>query len=98
MRRPIAARTLPGPLGRLVSMNELHGKVALVTGGSRGIGAAIARTLAARGADVAITYLTGADRAAEVACDIKNLGRRAITIEADGGDAAAVTGAVDETV
>ncbi|MGI5236869.1 SDR family oxidoreductase [Dactylosporangium sp. CA-139066] len=78
-------------------MNELHGKVALVTGGSRGIGAAIARALAARGADVAITYVTGADRAAEVVCDIKERGRRAIAIEADAADPAAVAAAVDET-
>jgi 3-oxoacyl-[acyl-carrier protein] reductase len=76
---------------------ELEGKVALVTGGGRGIGAAIARALAARGADVAITYVQGAAAAAEVACEIKNLGRRALTLEADGADADAVAGAVDRT-
>ncbi|MEU7866252.1 SDR family oxidoreductase [Dactylosporangium sp. NPDC049140] len=77
-------------------MNELHGKVALVTGGSRGIGAAIARELAARGADVAITYQSGAAPAAAVACEIKERGRRALTLQADSADAAAVAGAVDE--
>lgn len=78
-------------------MNELHNKVALVTGGGRGIGAAVARSLAERGADVAVTYARGAEQAAAVACEIKNLGRRAMAIEADSGDVEAVTAAVDET-
>ncbi|GAA2326699.1 SDR family oxidoreductase [Dactylosporangium salmoneum] len=77
-------------------MNELHGKVALVTGGSRGIGAAIARALAARGADVAITYVNSEDRANEVACDVKERGRRGLALRADAADPAAVAGAVDE--
>ncbi|WP_344648940.1 3-oxoacyl-ACP reductase family protein [Cryptosporangium japonicum] len=78
-------------------MNELTNKVALVTGGSRGIGAAIARRLAERGADVAVTYARGHDQAHAVACEIKDTGRRAIAIEADSRNPDEVTGAVDRT-
>jgi 3-oxoacyl-[acyl-carrier protein] reductase len=75
----------------------LAAKVALVTGGSRGIGAAIARRLAHEGADVAITYASAAEKAAEVARAVEAAGRRALAIRADSGDAAAVQGAVAET-
>jgi 3-oxoacyl-[acyl-carrier protein] reductase len=64
----------------------LAGKVALVTGGSRGIGAAIARRLAEGGAAVALTYATAADRAAEVAARIEDKGGRAVIVQADHGD------------
>ena len=74
---------------------SLQGKRALVTGGSRGIGAAIARRLAAEGADVAITYERSADRAEALAGDIKKQGRRALALQADSADAGAVRGAVD---
>src|SRR5262249_36660593 len=74
----------------------LAGKRALVTGASRGIGAAIARALAGEGADVAITYETSADAAAGVVRAIEALGRRAIAIQADSADAAAVKGSVDQ--
>ncbi|HZE69520.1 MAG TPA: SDR family oxidoreductase [Pyrinomonadaceae bacterium] len=76
----------------------LAGKVALVTGGSRGIGAAIAKRLADDGADVAITYAKGIDAAASVLKEIKRAGRKAIAIQADATDAAAVEAAVEETV
>ncbi|SFW53839.1 3-oxoacyl-ACP reductase family protein [Amycolatopsis australiensis] len=76
----------------------LDGKVALVTGGSRGIGAATALRLAEDGADVALTYVNNAARAAEVVDKIKNLGRRALAIQADSADAAAVSAAVEATV
>jgi NAD(P)-dependent dehydrogenase (short-subunit alcohol dehydrogenase family) len=77
---------------------SLTGKRALVTGASRGIGAAIARTLAAEGADVAITYEKSADLAATVVRDIETLGRRAVAIQADSADVAAVQSSVEKTV
>lgn len=78
-------------------MSRLAGKVALVTGGSRGIGAAIARRLARDGADVALTYVAAADRARAVVGEIQAAGRRALAIAADSADADAVVGAVERT-
>jgi len=77
---------------------KLEGKIALITGGSRGIGAAIAKRLATDGADVAITYTKGADAAASVVKEIERTGRKAIAIQADAADAEAVKAAVDKTV
>jgi 3-oxoacyl-[acyl-carrier protein] reductase len=77
---------------------NLEGKVALITGGSRGIGAAIAKRLATDGANVAITYTKGADAAASVVKEIERAGRKAIAIQADAADADAVKAAVEKTV
>jgi 3-oxoacyl-[acyl-carrier protein] reductase len=76
----------------------LEGKIALITGGSRGIGAAIAKRLAADGASVAITYTKGADAAAAVVKGIERGGGRAIAIQADAADADASRAAVEQTV
>ncbi|BAF90568.1 putative short-chain dehydrogenase [Azorhizobium caulinodans ORS 571] len=77
-------------------MSELAGKRALVTGASRGIGAAIALALAEKGADVAITYERSADKAAEVVRAIEAKGRRGIALQADSADPAAVKRSVDD--
>ena len=81
-----------------MNMNKLEGKIALITGGSRGIGAAIAKRLAADGANVAITYTKGADAAASVVKEVERAGRKAIAIQADAADAEAVKAAVEKTV
>ena len=79
-------------------MKELTGKVALVTGGSRGIGAAIAQRLARDGAAVALTYVSSADKARAVAKQIDADGGRALVMRADNADPGAVTAAVEQTV
>jgi NAD(P)-dependent dehydrogenase (short-subunit alcohol dehydrogenase family) len=76
----------------------LTGKRALVTGASRGIGAAIAKAPAAEGADVAITYEKSSESAAEVVSAMKAKGRRGVAIQADSADAAAVQASVDKAV
>jgi 3-oxoacyl-[acyl-carrier protein] reductase len=77
---------------------ELTGKVALVTGGSRGIGKAIALRLAGQGADVAFTYRGNETAAAATAAEIEALGRRAIAIQADATDPAAADVVVKQVV
>jgi 3-oxoacyl-[acyl-carrier protein] reductase len=79
-------------------MSKLANKVALVTGGSRGIGAAVAKRLAADGASVAITYAKDAKAASAVVKAIERAGRKAIAIQADATDADAVAAAVEKTV
>jgi 3-oxoacyl-[acyl-carrier protein] reductase len=79
-------------------MSKLAKKVALVTGGSRGIGAAIAKRLAADGASVAITYAKGASAASAVVKAIERDGGKAVAIQADAANAEAVKGAVEEAV
>jgi 3-oxoacyl-[acyl-carrier protein] reductase len=79
-------------------MGTLTGKVALVTGGSRSIGAAIVKRLAADGAAVALTYSASPDKADEVVRAIEAANGKALAIRADAGDVAAVKAAVAKTV
>ncbi len=69
---------------------ELEGKIALVTGASRGIGRAIALALAGAGADVAVNYILSVEEAGKISVDITRLGRRSIAVQADVAEASAV--------
>jgi 3-oxoacyl-[acyl-carrier protein] reductase len=77
---------------------NLTGKVALVTGGSRGIGAAIVKRLASAGAHVALTYVSNPERAKKTVQAAQALGVKALAIQADSADAGAVVAAVEQTV
>src|SRR6266851_4620783 len=79
-------------------MSKLDEKVALITGGSRGIGAAIAKRLAADGASVAITYAKEVSAASAVVKAIELSGGKAVAIQADAADVEAVKGAVEKTI
>ncbi|MET8131389.1 SDR family oxidoreductase [Streptomyces sp. NPDC005251] len=82
----------------MTSQGTMNGKVALVTGGSRGIGAATALRLAREGADVAITYVGGKEAAEGVVRGIEAIGRRGIALCADSSEAAEAGGVVDRVV
>ncbi|WP_296709166.1 SDR family NAD(P)-dependent oxidoreductase [Tistrella sp.] len=77
------------PTSKMPDSKMLAGRVALVTGGSRGLGAAVARALADQGADVAISYVASADKAAAVVADLKAQGVRAAAFRSDQADTAA---------
>ncbi|WP_137391033.1 SDR family oxidoreductase [Rhodoligotrophos defluvii] len=77
-------------------MRELAGRSALVTGGSRGIGAAIVRALAAAGADVAFTYANSGEKAGAMVAEIEAAGRRGLAVKADSADSRAPAAAVHE--
>ena len=79
-------------------MIDLKGKRALVTGGSRGIGAAIALALAENGADIAFTYQHSVEKAEAVARSIGRAGHRAVAIQADSADPEAISRSVNEAV
>lgn len=79
-------------------MSTLVNKTALVTGGSRGIGAGIVRRLANEGANVAFTYVSGKESADALVKEIEALGRKAIAIQADSANAASVIASVEDTV
>jgi len=77
-------------------MTRLAQKRALVTGGSRGIGAAIVKRLASEGADVAFTYISSAEKAQALVAEVEKTGRKAVAIKADSADSGAIKAAVDE--
>ena len=79
-------------------MIDLNGKAAIVTGGSRGIGKAIARRLASQGADVAFTYRGNTEAAQDTAADIEAIGRRALAVQCEATDPDAAEAAVKSAI
>lgn len=94
VRSPPVSPTRVGWDEAMTSKEQLSGRTALVTGGSRGIGAATALRLAREGADVALTYVNGKEAAEAVVRDVEALGRRAVALRADAADAAETADAV----
>ena len=76
-------------------MSALDGRIALVTGASRGIGASVARNLASRGADIAINYRSKGSRAEDVADEIRALGRKALLVQADMTNVGDIAGMIE---
>src|SRR5262249_12603740 len=89
--------TRAGRLGADPAVGRLESKIALVTGGGRGIGRGIALEFAREGADVAVNYRRDREAAGATAREIDAIGRRAIVVQADGGDPEAVERMVAET-
>jgi 3-oxoacyl-[acyl-carrier protein] reductase len=79
-------------------MKRLQNKVVFITGGSRGIGAGIAKRMAAEGADVVITYVNAASQAKQVTDDIKQLGRQALALQVDNASPNSITEAIEKTI
>ena len=82
----------------MTTSQTLQGKVAFIQGGSRGIGAAIVKRLAADGAAVAFTYVSSAERANALASEVTSAGVKALALKADSADAAAVQQAIRAAV
>jgi len=89
---------LSGVRAEVIAVFDMRGKVALVTGGGRGIGRGIALALARAGADIAVNYIGNEARAEEVAREIRNMGRRAISVRADVSDRQEVESMVDRAI
>src|SRR5438128_12358579 len=79
-------------------MISLNNRVALVTAGSRGLGAEVVRQLAVQGTDVAFTYLQDSSAADNLIAEIEGLGRKALAIQADAGDFAKAKETVNTVV
>jgi len=86
------------PSTNVIGTGPLAGKSALVTGGSRGIGAAIVRRLASDGASVAFTYSSSEPRAKALVAELKATGAVALAVRADSADASALRSAIDQTL
>lgn len=79
-------------------MNRLQNKTAVVTGGSRGMGRAIVKELAAQGANVVFTYASSADKAAAVAAEVQDAGGKAIAVKADNASQSEIVAAINTAV
>jgi 3-oxoacyl-[acyl-carrier protein] reductase len=82
----------------MLIMKRFQNKVVFITGGSRGIGAGIAKRMAAEGADVVITYVSAANQANQVTEEIKKAGQQTLAIQVDNASPDAITGAIEKTI